>query len=428
MDNQDINFTVKKRASRLSSISCNAHDVADNTEPEKIKTRTYIFPKMTPTFKLDMEAGSSLPLWSTVKTNSLRLLVENEQRRNEVKDLIRIWGLEGKMNIPIKFQKTAEMTVIFTTFPMYMVGLKIFHDYISQWDPLFEYKTLGIFNCKCILTERTDICKTTGLQKKERQIIINRQLNLGPAIEYIAEYLTNENIREGIRYRVNYQKSSFEDEIDALESVPVKFDPNHKSLNIRDNWTPLENQSKTGVDRDYNHWISDLVSQDIVYLDRLENQDRVALMASRNKKPNKNLENLKRLHNLETHSFARTIGTIDEEVTGGSYGRLEMGSVASRISSIKITKKTRTRRASLANTKILENANQSQPLLNEPNFLNQSFRAQEPRNLNRQDRMHFQQRYQSHTTSFADIESVLLEDVTETATSVTEYNILPNQG
>ena len=104
MDNQDINFTVKKRASRLSSISCNAHDVADNTEPEKIKTRTYIFPKMTPTFKLDMEAGSSLPLWSTVKTNSLRLLVENEQRRNEVKDLIRIWGLEGKMNIPIKFQ------------------------------------------------------------------------------------------------------------------------------------------------------------------------------------------------------------------------------------------------------------------------------------------------------------------------------------
>ena len=223
-------------------------------------------------------------------------------------------------------------------------------------------------------------------------------------------------------------KSSFEDEIDALESVPVKFDPNHKSLNIRDNWTPLENQSKTGVDRDYNHWISDLVSQDIVYLDRLENQDRVALMASRNKKPNKNLENLKRLHNLETHSFARTIGTIDEEVTGGSYGRLEMGSVASRISSIKITKKTRTRRASLANTKILENTNQSQPLLNEPNFLNQSFRAQEPRNLNRQDRMHFQQRYQSHTTSFADIESVLLEDVTETATSVTEYNILPNQG
>ena len=54
-----------------------------------------------------MEAGSSLSLWSPVKTNSLRLMVENEQRKNEVKDLIRLWGLEGKMNVPIKFQKTA---------------------------------------------------------------------------------------------------------------------------------------------------------------------------------------------------------------------------------------------------------------------------------------------------------------------------------
>ena len=436
MENHDINFTVKGRASRLSAITCDAHDVADNTEPEKIKTRTYIFPKMTPPLKLDMEAGSSLPLWGPTKTNSLRLLVENEQRRNEVKDLIRLWGLEGKMNIPIKYQKTAEIKAVFNSFPMYMVGLKVFHDFISQWDPLFEFKTLGIFNCKCILTERTDICRKTGSQKKERQIIINRQLNLGPAIEYLSEYLTNENIREGIRYRVHYQRSSFEDELDALESIPVKFDPDHISLNIRANWTPLENQSKTGSDRDYNHWMNDLVNHDIVYLDRLENQERVALMASRNKKPSRNLENLKRLHNLETHSFARSINTIDEEQTGGSYGRLEMGSVASRISAIKITKKTRTTRASFANTTLelirprstfLENANQPQPPLIEPNFLNQSFRAQEPRNLNRQDRMHFQQRYHSHTTSFADIESVVLEDVTETATSVTEYNILPNQ-
>ena len=152
MENHDINFTVKGRASRLSAITCDAHDVADNTEPEKIKTRTYIFPKMTPPLKLDMEAGSSLPLWGPTKTNSLRLLVENEQRRNEVKDLIRLWGLEGKMNIPIKYQKTAEIKAVFNSFPMYMVGLKVFHDFISQWDPLFEFKTLGIFNCKCILT------------------------------------------------------------------------------------------------------------------------------------------------------------------------------------------------------------------------------------------------------------------------------------
>ena len=144
MENHEINFTVKSRASRLSAITCNAHEVADNTEPEKIKIRTYLFPKMTPPLKLDMKAGSSLPLWRPIKTNSLRLLVENEQRRNEVKDLIRLWGLEGKMNIPIKYQKTAEIMPVFNSFPMYMVGLKIFTT-ISANGTLFSSSKPSVF-------------------------------------------------------------------------------------------------------------------------------------------------------------------------------------------------------------------------------------------------------------------------------------------
>jgi isopentenyldiphosphate isomerase len=60
------------------------------------------------------------------------------------------------------------------------------------------------------------------MQKKERQIIINRQLNVGPALAYISDYLSNENFRESIRYRVNNQKSTFEHEISPVKIIKKK--------------------------------------------------------------------------------------------------------------------------------------------------------------------------------------------------------------
>ena len=119
--------------------------------------------------------------------------------------------------------------------PIYIAALKIFHDFSSQWDPIFEYETLPILNSKVILTERTEYDQITGSQRKERQIIINRQLNLGPAFEYISNYMSEENYREGLRYRVNYQKFDFEDEIDALSAIFVPFDHAYPSLDVREN-------------------------------------------------------------------------------------------------------------------------------------------------------------------------------------------------
>ena len=440
MENRDISFTAKAQISRLSTIQCKGHDIADNKKPLETKIKTYIFPKMSPSYLLEMEAESSIPCWGPSKTNSLRLTVETEQRRNEVKEIIAKWNLQGKMNIPPKYGKKCEILAVFTSFPMYLVGLKLFHDYLSEWDPLSDFKTLAILNCKSILTERSEICHKTGLQKKERQIIINRQLNVGPAMAYITDYITNENIREGIRYRVNYQKSSFEDELDALDSISIKFDHDHPSLNLRGNWLPTEGQSESGITRDYNHWMSDLMNHDSIYLDRLANQERAALIASRNKKPGQNLDNLKKIHNLETHSFARSASTLDENSTIGSFGRLEMGSISSRISSVKIIKKTRRKQ-----TPVPTITNNKNPFLtntvdefffNQPvksavditQILDKSFVTMEPTNLNRVDLMHFQQKYHAATSSFADAESVVLEETTieEATTSRTEYFQLPN--
>ena len=147
-------------------------------------------------------------------------------------------------------------------------------------------------NSKVILTERTEYDQITGTQRKQWQFINYKQLNLGPVFEYISNHMAQENYREGLRYRVNYQKSDFEDETDAVSAVSVTFAHAHPSLDVQENWTPLEGQSKSGVDRDLNFWLNDLTSHDLIFLDRLEIQEKAAIIATRNKKPV--LENLKK--------------------------------------------------------------------------------------------------------------------------------------
>ena len=99
MDYRDLNFSAKPPSSRLSAVNCSGYDVADSTKPVKTKVRTYIFPKFSPAYKLEMEAEASIPLWGYSKTNSIRLLVETEIKRAELKELISLWRLEGKVNI-----------------------------------------------------------------------------------------------------------------------------------------------------------------------------------------------------------------------------------------------------------------------------------------------------------------------------------------
>ena len=105
MDYRDLNFAAKPPSSRLSAVNCSGFDVADSTKPVETKVRTYIFPKFSPPYKLEMEAESSIPLWGLSKTNSIRLLVETEIKRAELKELICLWRLEGKVNIPAKVPK-----------------------------------------------------------------------------------------------------------------------------------------------------------------------------------------------------------------------------------------------------------------------------------------------------------------------------------
>jgi hypothetical protein len=102
MDYQDLNFAAKPPSSRLTAINCTGYTVADSTKPVETKVRTYIFPKFSPAYKLEMEAESSIPLWGYSKTNSIRLLVETWVKRAEIKELISLWRVEGKVNIPEK--------------------------------------------------------------------------------------------------------------------------------------------------------------------------------------------------------------------------------------------------------------------------------------------------------------------------------------
>ena len=102
--------------------------------------------------------------------------------------------------------------------------------------------------------------------------------------------------------------------------------------------------------------------------------------------------------------------------------------MASRINSIRIIKKTKSRRASSVNLTDSGRGNQqaNAPQTSQPEnfpFLDRSFSVIEHENLNR---LNFQQKYQTFQNShYADAESVLLEETTEQTTTMTEYQALP---
>ena len=340
MDYQELNFNVAQKPSRMSSVTCKGFDNSTGLNPVDIKTKMYVTPVLTPRFLLENETRASISLWAPSRTNSILLIAENEIKRNSIKDLINIWKLSGKMLIPPRYSKSTEILCIFNSFPSYMVGVKIFSEFISICDPIFNFKNLKIFNIKTCLAERPTTCKKTGVTIFERQIIVQRQLNCAPAMLFISNYLKNENLKENLRYQVQYSESEFEDESAAFSAQPTPFDTTNPALDIKVNWVPLEGQTETSSNESFIKWLNLVISQDKIYLERLETSEKEALMAIRNKKSIRKLpENPKKIFDLET--FTRDFESTECESTilNASIRRSELGSCSFKATSIKVTKK-----------------------------------------------------------------------------------------
>ena len=339
-ENREINFNGDSKPSRLSYIACSGYDNSSGTAAFEIKTKTYCTPAVNPRFLLDMEARSSIPLWGITRTNSLVLMCESEMKRNEVKQLISQWKLSGKMHIPPRYNLTAECLMIFNSFPMYLAGLKIFNEYLSVLDPLFGFKNLKILNMKTCLTERQEFDKKTGHTVLERQIIIARQLDCGPAMLYISSFLKDENMKEGVRYQCKYSQREFENEEQKQTAQAKPFDFSHDSLIVQKNWTPMIGQTNESSEADLNRWVNTVVGQDVLYLRRLDSRDRLEVLAIKNRKSEKKLPtNARRIFDLETYTSDQESTFVDNSTLEGSIRRSELASCSTVRNVSKVSRK-----------------------------------------------------------------------------------------
>jgi hypothetical protein len=349
----EINFNGGARTSRLSKIEAFGFDNSSGTATTEMKTRSYVMPKMTPRIDLEMEARSCINLWGASRTNSIRICAETENKRTEIKELIKKWRLADKLSIPPKYTNQPELVLIFNSFPMFCAGIKIFSDYMSHFDPLFEHKGLRILNMKTLLTEKAEICRKTGATYYERQIIICRQLDLAPAFRYVSAFIRAENLKEQIRYQVKYGNMEFDDEAAAANTIECKFDYDDDSLNMRKNWVPLEGQTEGSVESDFTRWINMIISQDILYISRLEQTNKAALLAIRNKvDPKRATQNFRKVYDLET--FTRDLeemnlesDTLNNSIRSSELGSYSLSRTSVPVLSVRPTKKQSRRERSL---------------------------------------------------------------------------------
>ena len=357
-----INFDGVTKPSRLSNITCEGFDNSSGQAAKTVKTKTYVTPNMEPRFHLDMEAKGSIPLWGITRTNSLLLMAESEAKRNSIKDLIAYWRLGGKMLIPARYNNSCEILCVFNTFPMYLVGMKIFNDYLSLADPMYGFKNIKIFNMKSCVTERPELCKKTGHSVFERQIIIARQLDCGPAMLYISNFMKTENLKEGLRYQVRYSDRDYEDSESELSAQPTPFNYYHDSLDVRKNWVPLDGQTSESADNDFSRWVNMVVTQDQLYLQRLESSEKLEVLAITNRKNEKKLPaNAKRIFDLETYTFDQESTIAADAYSDESFRRSELGT-CSTIRSVQkvkgVSSKSRSKKAKKSFSTVAASANQ----------------------------------------------------------------------
>ena len=92
-----INFDGNSKPSRLSQIICAGLDNSSGQQAISVKCKTYVTQNVEPRFLMNMETKGSVPLWEITRTNSSLLMAKSEAKRNEIKQLISLWRLGGKM-------------------------------------------------------------------------------------------------------------------------------------------------------------------------------------------------------------------------------------------------------------------------------------------------------------------------------------------
>ena len=362
---KNINFDGTNKPSRLSHISCEGYDNSSRQSAVIVNCKTYVTPKTEPRFLLDMEAKGSIPLWGVTRTNSLLVMAESEAKRNEIKMLITDWRLGGKMLIPARYNTSPIIMMIFNSYPIYLAGLKIFNEYLSLADPMYSFKDTRIFNLKTCLTERPEMCRKTGRSVFERQIIIARQLDCGPAMLYISNFMKNENLKEGLRYQVKYSDREYDNSECEQSAQPTPFDYNHKSLDIRSNWVAQDNQEPEETENELQRWLNTVISQDQLYVRRLENSEKLEILAIKNRKNEKKMPaNVKRVFDLETYTFDQESSEFCDPFTNESIRRSELGSCSTISSARKIrgvNSKSRTKKSKKSFSSLNASAKQAGP-------------------------------------------------------------------